>query len=317
MKNYRKFVDELRTRLEEMNALRAGEEVILSTFSEDEEPTARIILGKDEDEDMVNGISVRLSKLVYLEEDEDWMQFLNVLNEKIRYARTLEGSFYKVNRDNKHWATAKDRLIVRPVHYDDRFKESCEKIGFVYKQVGDIALVVYLIVKDDGDVLSTAKLAKGLAEMWAKDGGITLDDIYSQAFKNTQERYKPRLYTNIFDIENTPFKECALMENGYIVKELTDIACPLLTTSRKTNGAIAMWYDGVAEKISELCGGSSFYAAFTSIHEAMIHKAGTISVDGIRRNVTETNRIFGPDDTLSNLVWFYNAEDKTFTAVEE
>lgn len=315
MKKYRKFVDELRTRLEEMNALKANEEVILDTFSDEEEPTARIILS--DDGDMVNGIAVRLNKLIYLEEDEDWMQFLNVLNEKIRYARSLEDSFYKVNRDNKYWATAKERLIVRPVHYDDRFEKDCEKIGFVYKQVGDIALVVYLIVKDDGDVLSTAKLAKGLAETWAKDGGISIDDIYSQAFKNTQERYKPRLYTDIFDIENAPLKKCALMENGYTVKELSDYSCTLLTTSKKTNGAIAMWYDGVAKKISELYGGSSFYAAFTSVHEAMIHKVGTISVDSIRRNVTSTNKIFGPDDTLSNLVWFYNAEDKTFTAVEE
>lgn len=321
MKNYRKFVDELRTKLEEVNALRAGEDVILDDVIRDavEEPTARIIVGRDEDEDgkMENCVSVKLSKVAALEDDEDWIPFLEALKESIRYARSLESGLYKINRDNKHWATAKDRLIVRPIRYNNEFIESCKKTQFVYRQVGDVALTVYIIIKDEDGILSTAKLIKGLAEKWIEEGTVTEDEIYSQAFRNTQERYRPCLYTNIFDIENTPFYDCELMSNGYTVKRLSDNTVTLLTTSRKTNGAIAMWFDGVKEKISDLYGGSSFYAAFTSVHEAMIHKVGTISVESIRRNVTETNRIFGPDDTLSDLVWFYNAENKTFTAIEE
>ena len=77
-----------------------------------------------------------------------------------------------------------------------------------------------------------------------------------------------------------------------------------------------MFYPGVKEKIAEMFD-DSFYVAFTSIHEAMIHKKGTIEPSSIRRHVRATNRTFGPEDTLSDNVFFYNRENHSFTLVAE
>lgn len=308
MKESRKAkAQELRNRLEEMNALKANEEFIIDCIND--EDVAKIVISEHE------SIGIKLSTLDFVEDEEDWIEVIDRTKASIRHARSIAHEFHVIAEKFDSYAATKDILIVRPIHIDAEFYGKYEDMPFMYKPISDIALVVYGIVADKDGILNTVKLPMELIEKWEKENEIDEDDVFEQAMRNTEERYKAALYTNIFDIENTPILDCMLMENGYRVTELTDNTVALITTMKKTNGAIAMWYSGVKEKISELYGGSSFYAAFTSIHEAMIHKAGTISIDSIRRNVTETNRIFGPHDTLSDKVWYYNAEDGSFTAI--
>lgn len=308
MKESRKAkAQELRNRLEEMNVLKANEEFIIDCIND--EDVAKIVISEHE------SIGIKLSTLDFVEDEKDWIEVIDRTKASIRHARSIAHEFHVIAEKFDSYAATKDILIVRPIHIDAEFYGKYEDMPFMYKPISDIALVVYGIVADKDGILNTVKLPMELIEKWEKENEIDEDDVFEQAMRNTEERYKAALYTNIFDIENTPILDCMLMENGYRVTELTDNTVALITTMKKTNGAIAMWYSGVKEKISELYGGSSFYAAFTSIHEAMIHKAGTISVDSIRRNVTETNRIFGPHDTLSDKVWYYNAEDGSFTAI--
>lgn len=308
MKESRKAkAQELRNRLEEMNVLKANEEFIIDCIND--EDVAKIVISEHE------SIAVKLSTLDFVEDEEDWIEVIDRTKASIRHARSIAHEFHVIAEKFDSYAATKDILIVRPIHIDAEFYGKYEDMPFMYKPISDIALVVYGIVADKDGILNTVKLPMELIEKWEKENEIDEDDVFEQAMRNTEERYKAALYTNIFDIENTPILDCMLMENGYRVTELTDNTVALITTTKKTNGAIAMWYSGVKEKISELYGGSSFYAAFTSIHEAMIHKVGTISIDSIRRNVTETNRIFGPHDTLSDKVWYYNAEDGSFTAI--
>lgn len=308
MKESRKAkAQELKNRLEEMNVLKANEEFIIDCIND--EDVAEIAVSEHE------SIAIKLSTLDFVEDEEDWIKVINDTKESIRHARSISREIHEVMEKFDSYAATKDIIIVRPIHIDAEFHGKYEDMPFMYRAISDIALVVYGIVADKDGILNTVKLPMELIEKWEKENEIDEDDVFEQAMRNTEERYKAALYTNIFDIENTPILDCMLMENGYRVTELTDNTVALITTTKKTNGAIAMWYSGVKEKISELYGGSSFYAAFTSIHEAMIHKAGTISIDSIRRNVTETNRIFGPHDTLSDKVWYYNAEEKTFTEV--
>ena len=308
MKESRKAkAQEFRNRLEEMNVLKANEEFIIDCIND--EDVAKIVISEHE------SIGIKLSTLDFVEDEEDWIEVIDRTKASIRHARSIAREFHVIAEKFDSYAATKDIIIVRPLHIDAEFYGKYEDMPFMYRPIADIALVVYGIVADKDGILNTVKLPMELIEKWEKENEIDEDDVFEQAMRNTEERYKAALYTNIFDIENTPILDCMLMENGYRVTELTDNTVALITTMKKTNGAIAMWYSGVKEKISELYGGSSFYAAFTSIHEAMIHKAGTISIDSIRRNVTETNRIFGPHDTLSDKVWYYNAEDGSFTAI--
>ena len=233
-----------------------------------------------------------------------------VLN-NIKYALFIKDQAESTANSLDTYEGIKDRLIIRLLNYD--INESKVE-GCVYKRVDDIALTVYAIVLDDREngILNTIKIPLEVVETWE---GVTPEEVYTNALENTAKYYNPRLYTNIFNVETTPFRECAIMEKGYAVKELNNDTVALLTTDRKTNGAIAAFLPGTLERISELYGDSDFYIAFTSIHEAMTHKKGSIEIESIKRNVTETNRIFGNDDTLSNKVWLYSADTKELTAV--
>lgn len=231
--------------------------------------------------------------------------------DNIKYALYIKDQAEQTANSLDTYENIKDRLIIRPLNYN--INES-KLQNVLYKRVDDIALTVYAIVIDDREngILNTIKIPLNIIESWE---GVTPEEVYEDAMKNTSQYYNPRLYTDIFNIETAPFKECALMSNGYTVKELNPDNIALLTTDRKTNGAIAAFLPGTLERIAQLYGNSDFYLAFTSIHEAMTHKKGSIKPENIKRNVTETNRIFGGDDTLSNKVWLYSADTQELTAV--
>lgn len=258
-----------------------------------------------------NAVFLKVDSLKRLYNEAGADAVIKTAADNIKYALFIRDQAESTANALDTYEGIKDRLIVRPLNYDIN-KNKLENV--LYKQVDDIALTVYAIVLDDREngILNTIKIPLNIIESWE---GVTPEEIYTNALENTAKYYNPRLYTNIFSVETTPFKECAIMEKGYAVKELNPDTVALLTTDRKTNGAIAVFIPGTLERISKLYGNSDFYIAFTSIHEAMTHKKGSIEPEAIKRNVTETNRIFGGDDTLSNKVWLYSAEDKTLTTV--
>lgn len=208
---------------------------------------------------------------------------------------------------------AKNRLIVRAINWNLQTRLLNDETPFLYRKIGkDMILAVYILFDDDQEigVLSTGVLPIALAEKWEADK----DMIFDQAFENTQNYAQARLYTNIFDIEHTPEREANFLAEDFPANIIKKDGTLLVTTRRKTNGAIAMFYPKVKERIANLLDGN-FYVAFTSIHEAMIHREGVIDPVSIRRNVTETNRIFGPEETLTNEVWFFNKENGTFEEI--
>lgn len=258
-----------------------------------------------------NNVFLKVDSLKKLYSEGGESAVIKTVLDNIKYALFIRDQAEQTTNALDTYKGIKDRLIIRPLNYDNNVNKLENTL---YKRVDDIALTVYAIVLDDREngILNTIKIPLNIIETWE---GVTPEEVYTNALENTAKYYNPRLYTDIFNIETAPFKECALMSKGYTVKELNTDTVALLTTDRKTNGAIATFLPGTLERISELYGDSDFYIAFTSIHEAMTHKKGSIKPEAIKRNVTETNRIFGGDETLSNKVWLYSAEDKTLTAV--
>lgn len=270
-----------------------------------------IYLTADDAPSAKNAVFLKVDSLKRLYNEAGADAVIKTAADNIKYALFIRDQAEQTANALDTYEGIKDRLIVRPLNYDIN-KNKLENV--LYKRVDDIALTVYAIVLDDREngILNTIKIPLNIIESWE---GVTPDEVYTNTLENTAKYYNPRLYTDIFNIESAPFKECALMSNGYTVKELSPDRIALLTTDRKTNGAIAAFIPGTLERISQLYGDSDFYIAFTSIHEAMTHKKGSIKPESIKRNVTETNRIFGADDTLSNKVWLYSAETKELKAV--
>lgn len=200
------------------------------------------------------------------------------------------------------YSEVKDRILIKPAYMNKKFMEEAERRPFVYlnrNSNSDVALVPRVIVSDSEDALMTVKISKDTADYWEQNENIDVYDIYMDGMKNTAERFKPMVSVSVCDVKN-----CAqsLMQVECITSDTF-----LVTTDSNSNGAIAMWYAGVRRHISQILGGANFYVAFTSRNEAIIHKEGSIDVNSIRRNIRETNRIFGDADTLSNEVWKYTA----------
>ncbi len=257
-----------------------------------------------------NGVFLKVDSLKKLYSEGGESAVIKTVLENIKYAQFIKDQADSTANSLDTYENIKDRLIIRPLNYD---LNTSKLDGCVYNKTGDIALTLYAIVIDDQEngILNTIKVPENIIETWDK----TTEEVYTNALENTTKYYSPRLYTDIFNIATTPFRQCALMERGYLVTELNDNTTALLTTDRKTNGAIAAFLPEVLDRISKLYGNSDFYIAFTSIHEAMIHKLGSIKPEAIKRNVTETNRIFGDTDTLSNKVWLYKADTKELAPV--
>ena len=229
------------------------------------------------------------------------MKGLDLMNEKL-----IENSINalreelqtKFNVLTSCYAMAKDYLIIRAINIENVKTES------VYKKIGtDLCLTLYLLLSDKDGLINTVQIPECMLDDWS----VTRETAFENAMNNTADRYKAIYSENIFDIENSckPVKEFKISNRNHTI---------LVTTTRKTNGSIAMFFKDTCESIAAGID-SSFYAAFTSIHECMIHAVGSISPECIKRNLQETNRIFGPDDTLTNNVFYYDKDAKTFEPI--
>lgn len=254
-------------------------------------------------------IRLDISYLYDIFQEHGWDRVEGSVEENINYAKHIEKSAASIINDMHSYHKIKSKLIIRPINYTNN-KALLE--NYVYQKFGDIALVLYAVVLDDeeNNCLNTVKIPVCTFKEW----NIDKENIILAAMLNTYAFAMPRLYTNILNIENTPDCESAFMSSESTLNSLDASSIPLVTTTRKTNGAIALFYPGVKEKIAEMFD-DSFYVAFTSIHEAMIHKKGTIDPSSIRRHIRATNKTFGPDDTLSDNVYFFDKNDSSFKMV--
>lgn len=245
-------------------------------------------------------------------ERDGWNGVWNEVEENLRYLDQMDESVTDVIEKMSEYSKIRNKLVIRPLSFD---QNSMELKKSVYRLCGDIALVLYGVVSDDPEtgVLNTFKIPRELAEGWGTD----IDKVFDQAMLNTHLSAMPRVYTNISDALSHPSDKGKFMSPDSDVEALSNIpgSAPMLTTTKRVNGAVAMFYPGVQEKISELFGGS-YYAAFTSIHEVMLHKEGTIEPSMIRRSLIDVNRHFGPEEALTENVYFYDAEKNEFRMLE-
>ena len=100
------------------------------------------------------------------------------------------------------------------------------------------------------------------------------------------------------------------------ILQINPLFAPTITTVKKKNGAIAMFYPGVLEKLAEICGGS-YYVSFTSIHDVRIHPVSTVQPRRILRSLKDVNKMFNQaSDILSRQIFVYDNEKKELKPME-
>lgn len=232
---------------------------------------------------------------------------INYISNDVLHAKN--NNIYDKTKMLMDYDTAKGRLFVRLLNYD-RNADVLKNV--VHKTLGDIALTVCAILDDREDLIST-KILKSMVERWKK----TETDIFNEALENTYRATPPRIYK----------WEGILCDESYAGESfMNDDICDLdksfsgniLSTTRKTNGAVAVFLPGVAEKIAELLD-SDFYMVFTSIHEVMIHSTRSgVDPKDLKLILRDTLREVTPSsDYLTEKIYKYNRGTHKFECVTD
>ena len=88
-----------------------------------------------------------------------------------------------------------------------------------------------------------------------------------------------------------------------------------LSTVTRTNGAVAVFLPGVANRIGELLHGG-FYMVFTSIHEVMIHNEKSADPEELKKVLEDTvNETTPPEDFLTYQIYHYDLETGSFSVL--
>lgn len=206
--------------------------------------------------------------------------------------------------------TAKSRLFVRLLNCD---RNSDILKNVVHKTLGDIALTVCAIVDNRENLIST-KILKSMVEKWRK----TETDIFNEALENTYRATPPRIYKWEGVLCDESYAGESFMNDEDVCDLDKSFSRNILSTTRKTNGAVAVFLPGVAEKISELLD-SDFYMVFTSIHEVMIHSTGSgVDLKDLKLVLQDTLREATPSsDYLTEKIYKYNRRTHKFECVTD
>lgn len=245
---------------------------------------------------------------------ESWEGILPELLVKIQNAGQ---SMDWLHLENGGYELCKNRLIIRPINYD---RNKYELENCVYWRFGDIALTLYGVISDDDDDYVTMKITRALIEEW----GIKDEMLLNNALRNTFITMPPRLYY-CTDLKRKHARCEGIFMSGETVDEsqlfqihpenqLEGSLGYRLSTTRGLNGAVALFYPGVQERLAELMGGD-YLAGFTSIHEAIIHPAGLQNHENMRESIHDINEVFPRDEMLSSKVFRYYAEKKELIEV--
>ena len=237
---------------------------------------------------------------------------------------------------------SKERLILRPVNYKNN-KQELENC--VFWMCGDIALTLYGVVYDSGENFVTMKIQKEIAESWQEP----TDKLLMYALVNTgrlmparlyycsdlkqthgywegcfmpSDRKKPRNASGVGERIlrwDTPYRGVEATEDiAQIVihsnREMEGTLGYRLTTTRGINGAIALFYPGVQERLAELMQGD-FFVGFTSIHEAIVHPVSRQSAKCMKESIKEINAAFPKEEMLTNQVFRYSRQRKELLEV--
>jgi hypothetical protein len=232
-------------------------------------------------------------------EESGWDRVWEIVEENIRFAADIDLGNLTENITN--YEVIKDRLILRPINFtDNRYElKDC-----VYRRVGDIALVLYVVVSSDANGMNSFKARKAFLESWNKGE----DEIMDEALINTNVYSVPRMY-NMNTVSSHPkYETGAYMALGSTCR-LSALGSTTFTTFPHLNGAISFWYPGVQEKIAEMAGGD-YYIAFTGIHDFHVHPVSSTSARAVLSNLKNMNKINPPGETLSRKVYQYKVASK-------
>lgn len=302
-KNYELFIEQL------TNGIHNFADIPLENieFTNKEGDRLNITFAEHDDADEV--CSVHVDELYTAYQDGAKLNaIINYISNDVLHAKN--NNIYDKTKTLMNYDTAKNRLFVRLLNCD-RNADVLKNV--VHKTLGDIALTVCAIVDDNREDLISTNILKFMVKKWGK----TETDIFNEALENTYRATPPRIYKLEEMIFNREYTGDSFMESCDEDVISKDGMGNCLSTTIKTNGAVAVFLPGVAEHLAELLN-SDFYMAFTSIHEVMIHNAKKVDPEDLKSVLTDTIRETVPEeDYLTSRIYKYNRRTHKFECVTD
>lgn len=228
-----------------------------------------------------------------------WKSVLEIIDENIVLYNKVKA--FDLKQVVENYDLIEDRLIIRAINYLQNKKELKECI---YKTIGDIALVLYLIVNESEHELNTLKVNKIMLDKWK----ISEEDAWNVGLSNSNKKYPARIFFDVWEARNASYEKGEFLTG--VLQSVGKIDIPLLTTATKQiNGAVAMFYPGVQERLAEMCGGD-YYVVFAGTDCVRIHQKNKLwDPKKILEGLLDSNQFF-PDITLSNILFIYDSKRK-------
>jgi hypothetical protein len=240
-------------------------------------------------------------------EEKGWDKVWLIISKNLEKTECVDSD--KIAEDMENYETIKDRLILRPLNFTDNKYEMKE---YVYRQIGDMALVLYIYLTNTEDTgLLTMKVYKTVFDAWGKE----MDEVMEAALLNSYMKSVPRMYNTYEELSNPKYDTGAYMAVGSKCKLATGLWPSTFTTYPTTNGSISYWYPGVKEKIAKMAGGD-YYVVFTGIHDFRVHPVGTVKPRDILRVLKDMNKINPKGETLTRKIYRYKADTKELVQLD-
>lgn len=303
-KNYELFIEQL------TNGIHKFADIPLENIEFTNKEGDRLNITFAEHYDAYEVCSVHVDELYTAYQDGAKLNaIINYISNDVLHAKNI--SIYDKTKTLMDYDTAKSRLFVRLLNCD-RNADVLKNV--VHKTIGDIALTVCAIVDDNREDLISTKVLKSMVEKLRK----TETDIFNEAIENTYRATPPRIYKWEGILCNESYAGESFMNDEDICDLDKSFSGNILSTTRKMNGAVAVFLPGVAEKISEMLD-SDFYMVFTSIHEVMIHSTGSgVDPKDLKLVLRDTLReITQSSDYLTEKIYKYNRRTHKFECVTD
>ena len=195
----------------------------------------------------------------------------------------------------------KNFLFIRPLNYNNH---QAELEDCLYRRIGEIALVIYVKIFDEDNMMTSFKLPVEYAKRW----NMEKHDVFQKVMENTSRMMPPRVYSLLDMIVNPNCDGTDIYDPDFKPSKSEMGNC--FSTTVKTNGAVAIFYPGVARRMSDLMGQQDLYLVFTSIHEVMVHYAPVVESEDLECVLKDTIENATPEgDMLTRHIYHYSREN--------
>jgi hypothetical protein len=209
--------------------------------------------------------------------------------------------------------TSWNKIIFRPLNYD-RNRKILKR--HMFKVVGDIALVIYMLLRNNGDMMATAKVEKNTIKKW----NLPENYVFEWAMRNTAAMFRPYFIPMEFLMSNNDYTAYPdvhkyFMEPSFELQP-SRLGAYALFADNNVNNASIVFYNGVLHRLAEILK-DDLYFMIGSMSYAVLHTKKSISLEKLRMMARKErhNPYADPDEFLSDGVYLYSAADGTLKMV--